>query len=305
MRRSLELDPGQSHADSKLSPWRLDAQHISRPRAVSHEAQARYSDTLLAESKRGCEPVLLTQAPTGPRALIPRFNDGSMGEPGEGRRAAYEEKLIMFRLNAEWTDLLKQYKRDHSNPKNAACHKIGIPMIMASLPIGATIVGLPLAATLFTVGWGFQFLGHYYQGNSPAFFSDKRALAIGAIWWLQKAGIPIDETRRADAKSPSPVTEVHSNEDARGALRQRGDIDAKEGTVSRIDPSRLSHSWFLRLLEPRRRALLSRRARDVDAQLRRPRCARRHSRRQDLPYREPQAAREEGPRDHRLEQHRP
>ena len=40
---------------------------------------------------------------------------------------------------------------------------IGIPMILASLPIGATIIGLPLAATLFTVGWGFQFAGSHQQ----------------------------------------------------------------------------------------------------------------------------------------------
>lgn len=100
----------------------------------------------------------------------------------------------MVRLNAEWTELLAQYKREHTDPRNQACHRIGIPMIMASLPIGATIVGLPLAATLFTVGWGFQFLGHHYQGNDPAFFSDKRSLIVGALWWLQKQGLRLEET---------------------------------------------------------------------------------------------------------------
>ena len=53
---------------------------------------------------------------------------------------------------------------------------IGIPMIVASLPISATVVGLPLGATLFTVGWGFQFLGHWFEGNDPAFFGDRRSL---------------------------------------------------------------------------------------------------------------------------------
>jgi uncharacterized membrane protein YGL010W len=67
-------------------------------------------------------------------------------------------------------------------------------MILASLPIGATIVGLPLAATLFTVGWGFQFAGHAFEGNSPAFLSDKRSLVVGAIWWAQKAGLPVHES---------------------------------------------------------------------------------------------------------------
>ena len=57
----------------------------------------------------------------------------------------------MLRLNPEWTRLLDDYKAQHQDPRNQACHKVGIPMILASLPIGATVVGLPLAATLFTV----------------------------------------------------------------------------------------------------------------------------------------------------------
>ena len=97
----------------------------------------------------------------------------------------------MIRLNAEWTRLLEEYQEAHSDPRNQRCHAIGIPMIAASFPIGATVVGLPLAATLFTVGWGFQFLGHHYQGNSPAFFGDRRNLLVGLVWWLQKRGVPV------------------------------------------------------------------------------------------------------------------
>jgi uncharacterized membrane protein YGL010W len=105
----------------------------------------------------------------------------------------------MINLNPEWTDLLHSYKREHQDPRNQACHSIGIPMILASLPIGATIVGLPLAATLFTVGWGFQFAGHAFEGNSPAFLSDKRSLVVGAIWWAQKAGLPVHESATAES----------------------------------------------------------------------------------------------------------
>lgn len=105
----------------------------------------------------------------------------------------------MLRLNERWTELLEKYRKEHSDPRNQACHRIGIPMIAASIPIGATIVGLPLAAGLFTVGWGFQFLGHWFEGNSPAFFADRRNLLVGAIWWLQKAGVPIREAPRAAA----------------------------------------------------------------------------------------------------------
>ena len=97
-----------------------------------------------------------------------------------------------MRLNDEWTGLMKNYELDHSDPRNQACHKIGIPLIAASLPIGATIVGLPLAATMFTVGWGFQFVGHYFEGKKPSFVEDKRNLAVGLLWWLKKSGAPIE-----------------------------------------------------------------------------------------------------------------
>lgn len=100
----------------------------------------------------------------------------------------------MFTLDAEWTQLLHDYREAHRDPRNQACHRVGIPMIMASIPIGATVVGLPLAASLFTVGWGFQFLGHHFEGNDPAFFGDRRNLLVGAIWWMQKMGAPIQES---------------------------------------------------------------------------------------------------------------
>src|SRR5256885_1034647 len=104
----------------------------------------------------------------------------------------------MIRLGPDWGRLLQEYKEQHRDPRNQACHRVGIPMIMASLPIGATVVGLPLAAWLFTVGWGFQFAGHWFEGNDPAFFGDRRNLLVGVIWWLQKQGIdPFEYDRPA------------------------------------------------------------------------------------------------------------
>jgi uncharacterized membrane protein YGL010W len=97
-----------------------------------------------------------------------------------------------MRLNEEWTGLMKNYEADHSDPRNQACHKVGIPLIAASIPIGATIVGLPLAASMFTVGWGFQFVGHYFEGKKPSFVNDKRNLVVGLLWWLKKSGAHID-----------------------------------------------------------------------------------------------------------------
>ncbi len=92
-----------------------------------------------------------------------------------------------MRLGHEWSELLARYKLDHQNPVNQACHKVGIPLIAASIPVGATVVGLPLAAGMFSVGWAFQFAGHAFEGKKPSFLSDRRSLLVGLIWWAEKA----------------------------------------------------------------------------------------------------------------------
>lgn len=97
----------------------------------------------------------------------------------------------MIRLDAEWSTLMRNYELDHSDPRNQACHRVGIPLIAASLPIGATIVGLPLAAAMFTTGWGFQFVGHLFEGKKPSFVDDKRNLVVGLLWWLKKSGVDV------------------------------------------------------------------------------------------------------------------
>jgi len=98
----------------------------------------------------------------------------------------------MIQLDAEWTDLMRKYEEQHADPRNQACHRVGIPLIAASLPLGATVVGLPLAAGMFTVGWGFQFLGHLFEGKKPAFVDDRRNLVVGLLWWLKKSGVRVE-----------------------------------------------------------------------------------------------------------------
>ena len=105
-------------------------------------------------------------------------------------------------LNEEWTKLMESYRADHQDPRNQLCHSIGIPMIMASLPIGATILGLPLAAGLFTVGWGFQFVGHAFEGKKPSFVDDKRQLVVGLLWWTKKVGLDLVSMRPVLAQDP-------------------------------------------------------------------------------------------------------
>ena len=99
--------------------------------------------------------------------------------------------MAMITLNEEWQTLMETYASDHQNPANQKCHLVGIPMIAASLPVGATVVGLPLAAGMVTVGWAFQFLGHKLEGKPPSFVNDRRNFIVGLIWWTRKVGLPV------------------------------------------------------------------------------------------------------------------
>ena len=102
--------------------------------------------------------------------------------------------MFPIKLNQEWTGLMEQYQQDHQDTRNQFCHKIGIPLIAGSLPLGATIIGLPLAVPMFTVGWGFQFVGHYFEGKKPSFVEDRRQLLVGVMWWTKKVGLKLVKT---------------------------------------------------------------------------------------------------------------
>ncbi|HZO12399.1 MAG TPA: DUF962 domain-containing protein [Polyangiaceae bacterium] len=99
--------------------------------------------------------------------------------------------MAYIQLNDEWTRLMHEYREDHQHPINQACHTIGIPLIAASLPIGATVVGLPLAAAMFTTGWTFQFVGHAFEGKKPSFLNDRRSIVVGLLWWSRKIGLDL------------------------------------------------------------------------------------------------------------------
>jgi len=107
---------------------------------------------------------------------------------------------MMIRLDPTWSRLMREYKRAHVDPRNQFCHRIGIPLIVGSLPVGITVVGLPLAAGMFSVGWAFQFAGHYlFEHNDPQFFGDWRNLLVGVLWAMEKAGVPIQLSAPAEA----------------------------------------------------------------------------------------------------------
>lgn len=107
--------------------------------------------------------------------------------------------MAAIRLNPEWSNLMHSYAADHQNPVNQACHSVGIPLIAASIPVGMSIVGLPLAAAMFGVGWTFQFVGHAFEGKKPSFVSDKRQLVVGLLWWTKKMGLGLVDVEPAVA----------------------------------------------------------------------------------------------------------
>jgi uncharacterized membrane protein YGL010W len=95
--------------------------------------------------------------------------------------------MLGNRTSEEW---IAEYATSHTHPVNRACHTVGIPMIVASLPLA--LAGFAahtlwwFAVSLFVVGWVFQFVGHYYEGKPPEFLKDWRFLFVGVRWWLAK-----------------------------------------------------------------------------------------------------------------------
>lgn len=86
-----------------------------------------------------------------------------------------------------WQSWISEYSKSHQHPINRILHKIGIPLILSSLPL--LVVGvfsnslLILGCSLFVIGWVMQFVGHAFEGKWPEFFHDWRFLFVGARWW--------------------------------------------------------------------------------------------------------------------------
>lgn len=118
--------------------------------------------------------------------------------------------MALINLNEEWSGLMDQYADDHQNKINQACHTVGIPLIAGSLPVGATIIGLPVAAGMFTVGWGFQFLGHAFEGKKPSFVEDKRQLLVGLMWWTKKVGLGLVKKAPPEAAQAKTAAPAHA-----------------------------------------------------------------------------------------------
>ena len=84
---------------------------------------------------------------------------------------------------------IENYKAKHQHPLNRLTHNIGIPMIVVSLVL--VFFNWRWALALFVVGWILQFLGHFIEGNQPAFFRNPVYLLVGPWWLIRRAAIAL------------------------------------------------------------------------------------------------------------------
>ncbi len=100
---------------------------------------------------------------------------------------------------------MKQYKEEHQHPGTKITHMIGIPMILASLPVA--VVSPPVGGALFVGGWALQFIGHgMFEKSKPSFANDPYYLGVGAVWvtveYMELLGLPIPEALQPEADEP-------------------------------------------------------------------------------------------------------
>jgi len=53
---------------------------------------------------------------------------------------------------------------------------------LAVLYYAAAYIAWPWAIAVFVAGWVFQFVGHAYEGKSPAFLTNLLHLLVGPLW---------------------------------------------------------------------------------------------------------------------------
>jgi uncharacterized membrane protein YGL010W len=77
-------------------------------------------------------------------------------------------------------EYMRAYDADHQHPINKKCHLVGVPLIVASLPV--IPANPPVGLSMFGVGWTIQFVGHAFERKRPSFTRDWRYLLIGPVW---------------------------------------------------------------------------------------------------------------------------
>ncbi|MHB2019190.1 MAG: DUF962 domain-containing protein [Candidatus Xenobia bacterium] len=107
---------------------------------------------------------------------------------------------------AEYMDL---YEEEHSKPLTRLTHMVGIPMIVASLPM--FFKNWRIGAALFAGGWAFQLMGHRIQGNKPLLLDDPVYTLVGPVWVAREiaegVGLVLQDAARGAQDLLAEVTE--------------------------------------------------------------------------------------------------
>jgi uncharacterized membrane protein YGL010W len=81
-----------------------------------------------------------------------------------------------------WLDrYMAQYNHEHTKVWNKVMHAIGIPIILAGIPL-ASLTFWRIGLGFFVGGWILLFAGHRIEGNKPAFFQGVVYFLVGPIW---------------------------------------------------------------------------------------------------------------------------
>jgi uncharacterized membrane protein YGL010W len=93
------------------------------------------------------------------------------------------------------------YLREHKDPRNKLCHRVGIPTLIVTGVAGLAMLDWRVFVGGQVVGWFFQLLGHRFEKNRPAFLSRPISIVMGplmvVIELLELVGMRFTWTERA------------------------------------------------------------------------------------------------------------
>jgi hypothetical protein len=99
-------------------------------------------------------------------------------EPGYNAQA---KNLLAWGKNM---GLYSHYDRAHNHPVNRALHMIAIPIGFSSLIVvwWHWVIALLLVPTAFALAW----LGHWIEGNQPAFLTNPVHVFVAPVWLAKR-----------------------------------------------------------------------------------------------------------------------
>ncbi|HEY4179512.1 MAG TPA: Mpo1-like protein [Kofleriaceae bacterium] len=89
-------------------------------------------------------------------------------------------------------------------------------VLAATLWLGATVATYSLGAWLalglgsFVVGWGFQFVGHAFEGKKPAFVDDLIGLLIGPLFVVAELSFALGQSAELHTEIVSAAGPTHA-----------------------------------------------------------------------------------------------